>query len=804
MASSTETQYIFRQEPTRVTWAKSRARSQNIQAMIIEQSKILSKYKRREYMSKIWKIYDDFKKHDLKIEVAMKELFEELTKEIEEFMKDNIENNRFQVYEKIITHIRTLDDHIKDMSDWLKDDTTLGETSLLFGLVQMGKTSASLFLSYLSILNKKTVIYTLMNKIYLTTQSQKRAKEFNMNVIDEMKEMMDLNIIPKIDYTIVDIEDFSRKDYGKGIKSLKEYADRLGDTNTNISKLAKFLDPDDDMCGIVFVMGNVSRMKILTRYLDKRLSYLLIVDEADLIASESLVTNKNERKMDKYFRILMNNADRVTFITATIMKIFKNVNIVTSRVFTIPVPETYVGTHNVHNNTDILSIANWDAKYIIDRFNGFDTIIKKIIDSEGTSVKNLKTGEEYILPSHLLITVTNLIEEQKQIFNWIIDNDHIFNKNYVILRWNGGSNEENDPKGVKGYSSAYAQNPEHDIFVMDTDCEGEVDVRVTNGHFTVDSKYFGDILEHFSVNDPMTACGEVTSIVTLTGDYADRGVSIMPTNYARGHLTDQIYVAPKSMKIDTLMQRQRINGDMQCHFGQYCPTLWTLPEESDALRKGAEITLKYAEMAKNAIGKKMTVNDVINSTKLPGVLYTKVKFFDSKQIPNSAASLKKGKNFCFDGRSKVNTECIGEFSNMSFEQDHLDMYKVGASPGLKHRAGMRDKVRKIAIERKIIIEEKVIEIDEEPVEKYDESSTWFRINGRLERDNGETNISFLKRIMIEYLKSHKNTYKKAKEWLKITGLCGFKNVTTYHMIVMSRLTCENFLERHENQLRIKV
>jgi hypothetical protein len=98
----------------------------------------------------------------------------------------------------------------------------------------------------------------------------------------------------------------------------------------------------------------------------------------------------------------------------------------------------------------------------------------------------------------------------------------------------------------------------------------------------------------------------------------------------------------------------------------------------------------------------------------------------------------------------VNTECIGAFANMSFEKDHLDMYKVGASPGLKHRAGMRNKVRKIAIEKKIIIEEKVIEIEND---NEGDNTSWLRRNGRLTRNDGETNISFLKRIISTYVES---------------------------------------------------
>ena len=63
----------------------------------------------------------------------------------------------------------------------------------------------------------------------------------------------------------------------------------------------------------------------------------------------------------------------------------------------------------------------------------------------------------------------------------------------------------------------------------------------------------------------------------------------------------------------------------------------------------------------------------------------------------------------------------------------------------------------------------------------------------------DTFISILEKAI---QKHDDNTFKKVKEWLKITGLCGFKNKDTYHSTMMTQLVKNNFLERINNKLRL--
>ena len=70
---------------------------------------------------------------------------------------------------------------------------------------------------------------------------------------------------------------------------------------------------------------------------------------------------------------------------------------------------------------------------------------------------------------------------------------------------------------------------------------------------------------------------------------------------------------------------------------------------------------------------------------------------------------------------------------------------------------------------------------------------------------GETSMNCLKRKLTNYISAgNPNNFKRASEWLKITGLCGFKNKTVHHHMMMTYLVKHGFLERSEdNKLRLE-
>jgi len=70
---------------------------------------------------------------------------------------------------------------------------------------------------------------------------------------------------------------------------------------------------------------------------------------------------------------------------------------------------------------------------------------------------------------------------------------------------------------------------------------------------------------------------------------------------------------------------------------------------------------------------------------------------------------------------------------------------------------------------------------------------------------GETSMNCLKRKLTNYIEAgNPNNFKRAGEWLEITGLCGFKNKTVHHHMMMTYLVKHGFLERSEdNKLRLE-
>jgi hypothetical protein len=77
---------------------------------------------------------------------------------------------------------------------------------------------------------------------------------------------------------------------------------------------------------------------------------------------------------------------------------------------------------------------------------------------------------------------------------------------------------------------------------------------------------------------------------------------------------------------------------------------------------------------------------------------------------------------------------------------------------------------------------------------------------KTDSDLGETSINCLKRKLTDYIAAgNVNDFKRASEWLTITGLCGFKNKTVHHHMMMTYLVKHGFLERSEdNKLRLEI
>jgi hypothetical protein len=78
---------------------------------------------------------------------------------------------------------------------------------------------------------------------------------------------------------------------------------------------------------------------------------------------------------------------------------------------------------------------------------------------------------------------------------------------------------------------------------------------------------------------------------------------------------------------------------------------------------------------------------------------------------------------------------------------------------------------------------------------------WVRGDCRLHRKDGETCAELLRRTIMGA--EDDNTWKTAKEWRDMTGLCGFVLESSYHFAIMTTLVKDAFLERNGNRTRVK-
>jgi len=73
---------------------------------------------------------------------------------------------------------------------------------------------------------------------------------------------------------------------------------------------------------------------------------------------------------------------------------------------------------------------------------------------------------------------------------------------------------------------------------------------------------------------------------------------------------------------------------------------------------------------------------------------------------------------------------------------------------------------------------------------------------RLVRLSEETHVAYLRRSIETHVQESGNTFKTAREWQNITGLCGFERPSSYHYAVMTTLIQSKFLMRTGNKVKL--
>jgi hypothetical protein len=267
------------------------------------------------------------------------------------------------------------------------------------------------------------------------------------------------------------------------------------------------------------------------------------------------------------------------------------------------------------------------------------------------------------------------------------------------------------------------------------------------GEFEFKSKKIGiqKVIQYFYDNGGANKFGH---IVIKSGDVAGRSRSYVSVN-GEWHLTHMYYVPSKSASIPTLIQGCRLNHNRpdSVPLLMYAPKKTILNLQKGDLLQDEQIErLIHNQSWRTARSMK---ESVWNKKKVPSV-----KMYHSKL--NSWYKTSKVKGVDGGWGIKVYTE---------------EHNKVGS------------------------IKEMLFGSEEDEDETYK----------HLEKRDNETFISLLKRSITNYdlTTGTKNRWKSAAQWFEITGLCGYKNKTTVHHKMMTRLVKDDFIERKNNKLRLK-
>ncbi len=244
-------------------------------------------------------------------------------------------------------------------------------------------------------------------------------------------------------------------------------------------------------------------------------------------------------------------------------------------------------------------------------------------------------------------------------------------------------------------------------------------------------------------------------IVIIAGELAGRCISYVSADYV-WHLTDMYYIPAASTPIPEMIQScGRLCGRNR---GKSHLDLHTTKETADALYSGFHFT---NEVINRAIASPFYSGDMEEDSFAESVKAVKM---NKKKMPIKRSMTTKVKVL------------KREWALVSGNDGGvpLDEYKY-------------KKLRK-----------------EEETKEETKEETNIPTGSPLIRKENETNISFLKRTIENYVitEGNENTWKTANEWLDITGLCGFKNKTSLHHSMLTHLVRHKFLERLDNKVRL--
>ena len=528
--------------------------------------------------------------------------------------------------------------------------------------------------------------------------------------------------------------------------------------------------------GLIWCIGNCSRIGILSQMTKKYdTKYTLIGDEFDTLVPYNL--ENTVRKMDEDYLKIHNNSLMVVGTTATTVKVWLNKNINFKAVKILPIPKEYIAFRDctfeelIFNCYAINTIENNkenknNEENMINVCSFLKNFIEKPSYTNLTSRITFETGLDH--PLHILVYVSRNMIIHKHIFNFlrcITDTK----KYYTVITANS------DNGGFKVYDTLCSTYKNISVPIHGSS-KHEVSCRLEN-YFHLTKPTYGDIISF--LNDFYKNVGKkICNIICIGGDIFKRGMAFTSNDYMITP-TDMFYLPPKGVCIDTMIQALgRLSGCYPHFYDQIKRVIHTTSNTIKIARLGIEETNilnnygtdnnKYSNL-----NNYMKSGDII----LPGVLKKTKKNFIAKGMPTKLDK----KMYTMDARKEVNIEAL--FQDCNITKIHDKMYFDSDIPGYKYR-------KSSCKLRQEYLEKNDIQIQSHNV-KFDDEKTYTE------------NLRCAIKNYIEINPSN-NKYMNVSEWLKITGLCGFKNKTTYHYTLMTYLVKNKFMERSNNKLQMLV
>ena len=232
-------------------------------------------------------------------------------------------------------------------------------------------------------------------------------------------------------------------------------------------------------------------------------------------------------------------------------------------------------------------------------------------------------------------------------------------------------------------------------------------------------------------------------IVIKSGRFSGRSRSYVSSD-GNWHLTHQYYNG--STNVPSLIQEMRIVHDRPDAIPLRC---YAPPDVGEAIQKGAIMLDEQIDRLKNK--QRIRVKEFVENGK-----------WNPEKIPKKVKLTIGTSNMHFKIKKTARCECDNGWAISTYRDQLATTIRV----------------------------------------KNENENGWVRGGDyRLHRKDGETCVELLRRTIMSV--EDDNTWKTAKEWRDITGLCGYVLESSYHFAIMTTLVKDEFLERNGNRTRVK-